>query len=287
MLNDKVVLVTGGGRGIGFAIAKYCLEHGASVVIVDHVLERVQRALSSLTSISERVHGIFESVSYQEGAERIANETVRKFGKIDALINNAAITKDNLLLNMTDDEFNEVIDTNLKGPYFCAKAVLPSMLEQGSGKIVNMIAASGVSGNPGQTNYAASKGGLLAMTLTWSAELKRKNIQVNAVIPAAWTEMSESIPEHVLLKVLGEERLKKLKSRKPSQVAPLIGFLISDAGSKVSGQCFGIAGRELTIWGFARPEITKISSNEEWTYEELCRLVENERLWQKPVSPFL
>ncbi|MBU9723192.1 MULTISPECIES: SDR family NAD(P)-dependent oxidoreductase [Bacillaceae] len=288
-LQEKVIIVTGSGRGIGYAIAKYCLDEGATVVIVDSVMERVDKALSRLQDNSGRILGIHETVATREGAKRIISETINRFGKIDALINNAAKTEDNLLLNMEESEFNNVIDTNLKGPFFCTKEVLPSMVQQGNGRIINMIAASGLAGNPGQTNYAASKGGLLSMTLTWSKELRNKNIQVNAVIPTAWTEMSEEIPEKVLLKVMGEEKLDELKSRTPNQVAPLIGYLLSDEGVGVTGQCFGIAGKQLSVWDYAKPAEVFSTEEDRWEFEEIAQLVEGnkEKFRVKPVSPFL
>lgn len=289
ILEGKVAIVTGAGRGIGFAIAQYCLEHGAQVVLADNVPERIENALSRLKAFGDRASGIVETVATRSGAQHIVDHALKKFGQVDALVNNASITRDRLLAKMSEDEFDEVIATNLKGPFNCAQAVLPHMTERKGGRIINLIAASAVAGNVGQTNYAAAKGGLLAMTLTWSKELARYNIMVNALIPAAWTEMSQSIPKEVLIKVVGEEMYNTLRSRKPEQVAPVVAFLISDEAEGITGQCLGIAGQELSFWKYAEPKRTVTSRQEAWTIQEMKQLVEREgeSLWSDPVSPFL
>ncbi|MEB3101519.1 SDR family NAD(P)-dependent oxidoreductase [Ferviditalea candida] len=287
-LKNKVILVTGAGRGIGRGIAEYCLNQGASVVIAEIDPDRVAAASKALSRYENRILGVTETVSTMEGASRTVQASVERFGRVDVLVNNAALTKDRSIIRMSEQEFDEVIATNLKGAFNCTKSVLPQMLEQGAGRIINMTAVSGFSGNPGQTNYAAAKGGLMAMTLTWSAELSRKNIAVNAVIPAAWTEMSETIPTEGLIQAVGEEMYRRLRSRKPSQVAPLIGFLASDAARGITGQCFSIAGRELAVWGFARPVVQAEAPDEEWTMDSLETFVkEKNNLWQKPVEPFI
>jgi NAD(P)-dependent dehydrogenase (short-subunit alcohol dehydrogenase family) len=289
ILDRKVVVVTGAGRGIGYAVSKYGLEHGASVVMADVVPERVEEALSRLEEYGERVSGVVETVATSTGAQNIINQALERYGQVDALVNNAAITRDKLLAKMSEEEFDEVIATNLKGPFNCAKAVIPHMMERKQGRIVNIIAASAVAGNVGQTNYAAAKGGLLAMTLTWSKELLRYNIMVNAVIPAAWTEMSQSIPKEALIKAVGEAMYHRLRSRKPEQVAPVIAYLVSDEAKEVTGQCFGIAGQELSVWKYAQPQRTVKTDQEAWSIQSIKQFVENEgdALWPKPVSPFL
>lgn len=287
-LKDKVILVTGAGRGIGRGIAEYCLDQGASVVIADIEPDRLAAVMNALSRYGSKVLGKSDTVSTMEGAARIVQAAIDRFGRVDVLVNNAALTRDRSIIKMSEQEFDEVIATNLKGAFNCTKSVLPLMLEQGEGRIINMIAVSGFSGNPGQTNYAAAKGGLMAMTLTWSAELSRKNIAVNAVIPAAWTEMSETIPTEGLIQAVGEEMYRKLRSRKTSQVAPLIGFLSSDGARGITGQCFSIAGRELAVWGFARPVVEAEAPEEQWTMDALEAFVkEKENLWQKPVEPFI
>lgn len=288
-LEEKTVLITGGGRGIGFACARYFLEQGAFVTIADIHPDRVEKALQQLSSFNDRLTGIVDTVATPQGARRIVDEATERFGFIDALVNNASITRDNLLVNLSEKDFDEVIDTNLKGAFYCIKAAVPGMIERGGGRIINMIAASGLAGNPGQSNYASAKGGLLALTLTLSAELKKKNISVNAVIPAAWTEMSETIPQEVLLKIVGEKQLSMMKARTPSQVAPLIGFLASDEAGNITGQCLSIAGKQLSVWEYSKPCIEVESVNEQWSFEEFAKFVQSSHgsLWQTPVSPFL
>jgi 3-oxoacyl-[acyl-carrier protein] reductase len=247
------VLITGGAGGIGSAAAEYFLARGANTAIADLDGDRLRLAEERLQAYGGKLLAIRETVADPEGADRIVRLTAERFGGLDVLINNAALVRDQLLLRMSVQSFDEVVDANLKGAFYCAKSAVPYMVEKGSGRIINMIAASGLGGNPGQTNYAAAKGGLLAMTLTWSAELRKYGISVNAVIPAAWTAMSENIPEHVLLKAAGRETLERMKARKPSQVAPLLGFLASPAGAGVTGQCLAIGGTKLSVWGYARP----------------------------------
>lgn len=289
VLKGQVVVVTGAGRGIGFAVAKHCLEHGAKVVLADVVQERMEQALAALREYGEAVTGVVETVASSQGAKRIIDHALTRYGQVDALVNNAAIIKDNLLAKMNEAEFDEVLATNLKGPFNCAKAAISHMIERKKGSIVNMIAASAVAGNVGQTNYAAAKGGLLAMTLTWSKELARHNITVNAVIPAAWTEMSESIPREALVNAVGEEMYHKLRSRKPDQVAPVVVYLLSDLARGVTGQCLGIAGRNLSVWKYAEPHCQVETEEEKWTVHNIHRFVEQrtKELWVKPVSPFL
>lgn len=288
-LKNKVMIITGAGRGIGKAAAKECLEQGASVVLVESVLERMNQAVASLDGFHSRLLPIHESASSAAGAKRIVRQALDRFGKIDVLVNNASITSDGLLHKMTVEQWEQVIDNNLKGPFVMTRSVVPHMREQKSGRIVNMIAASAVAGNIGQTNYAAAKGGLLAMTLTWSRELSKKHIMVNAVIPAAWTEMSESIPREVLIKLVGEEKYNELRSRKPEQVAPLIAYLASDASEGVTGKCFGIAGRQFTVWDYARPQFEATAKGNRWTPQALDQLLKThaDSISFQPVSPFL
>ncbi|WP_276352194.1 SDR family NAD(P)-dependent oxidoreductase [Cohnella caldifontis] len=275
------VLITGGAGGIGSAAAEYFLSRGANAAIADIDEARLRRVEERLQAYRGSMLAIRETVAEPEGADRIVRETAARFGAVDVLINNAALVRDQLLLRMSIRQFDEVVDANLKGAFYCAKSAVPFMIERGGGRIINMIAASGLGGNPGQTNYAAAKGGLLAMTLTWSAELRKRGIAVNAVIPAAWTLMSESIPEEVLLKAVGRETLERMKARKPSQVAPLLGFLASPEGAEVTGQCLAVGGTKLSVWGYARPVAELEAAGECFGEEEIGRFL-RESMPQSP-----
>jgi len=287
-LAGRVVVITGGAGGIGRATAEYLLVRGACVTIADIDAERLEAARTSLAAYDGRLLAVKETVATPLGARRIVEETVARFGAVDALVNNAAVVRDDWLVRMTDEAFDEVIDTNLKGAFFCARAAVPHMIARGGGSIVNMVAASGLTGNPGQTNYAAAKGGLVAMTLTWSAELKKYGIAVNAVIPAAWTAMSERIPPHVLVKLVGEEHAAFMRRRRPEQVAPLVAYLISGEARGVSGQCFFIGGNRLSVWRFAQPAFEAEARGESWTEQEIADLVAaNPDLLQQPYRSIL
>lgn len=284
---EHVVVITGGAGGIGLATAAYFLERDAKVAIVDVDATLLARAADAFAVYGDAFFGIQESVAAWSGAQRIMERVNERFGMVSVLLNNAAIVRDHSLLRMTAEEFDAVIGTNLSGTFYMTKAVLPSMVARQQGRIINMIAASGLAGNPGQTNYAASKGGIMAMTLTWSKELKKHNIMVNAVIPAAWTAMSEGIPEEVLLKVLGEAQLRRMQARTPDQVAPLLGYLASPASNAVTGQCLSIAGEQLSIWQYGKPFIDFEAPSGAWTLEEIEQRLATDNVCQHPAPSLI
>jgi Dehydrogenases with different specificities (related to short-chain alcohol dehydrogenases) len=270
----EVLLITGGAGGIGSAAAHYFLERGARVAIADTDATKLEQVRRDLRAYGDRLFGIEVTVAHPDGANRIVHAAVSKFRTLSVLINNAAVVRDNLALRMPAEQFDEVIATNLSGAFYCAKAAVPHMIRGGGGRVINMISASAIAGNPGQSNYAAAKGGLLAMTLTWSKEWAKYGITVNAVIPAAWTGMSEQIPERVLLGVFGEDKVREMRSRKPSQVAPLLGYLVSPAARDVTGQCLSIAGCRLSVWGYGKPVLEMESRDERWDEEEIAERIE-------------
>lgn len=264
---DEVFLVSGGGRGLGRAIVECALEQGYRVATIDldttHILPL------------QKVYGpgrlLVRRGDVADGVEvgDLVGATLEQFGRLDGLVNNAALVRDQLLPKMTEADWDRVLNVNLKGAFLLSQAVFEPMKAQGGGSIVNMISASALTGNPGQLNYTAAKGGLMAMTLTLSQELQRRNIAVNAVMPAAWTEMSETIPQDVIIKLAGEETLRRLQSRKPSQVAPVVVFLLSPKGRNITGQCVSIAGQELALWSLSKPIHQAHAREDQWTQEEL------------------
>jgi 3-oxoacyl-[acyl-carrier protein] reductase len=187
------------------------------------------------------VTGFAVDVTKPEEIRNMVAEVLKKFGKIDVLINNAGITADSTLMKMTDEQFDKVIDVNLKGTFNCTKEVVPTMIQGGKGKIINASSVVGLFGNFGQTNYAASKFGVIGMTKTWAKELGRKNINVNAVAPGfILTEMTMKMPENVLNMMKEKSSLNKLGT--PEDVANVFAFLASDESDFIHGTVISVDG---------------------------------------------
>lgn len=192
-LANKVAIITGGAGGIGLAAVKRFLEEGAKVAIVDFDKQQGEKMEAEL---GENVAFFAVDVSKLADVKEMVEQVVDRFGKIDILINNAGITRDATLVKMSEEDFEKVIQINLNGVYYCTQAVAPHMITQGSGKIISTSSVSGVYGNFGQTNYAATKAAIIGMTKTWAKELGRKGINVNAVAPGfTATPMVEKMPE--------------------------------------------------------------------------------------------
>jgi 3-oxoacyl-[acyl-carrier protein] reductase len=239
-LQSKVCLITGAARGIGKATAIKFSANGAKVVICDLDNTSVQETVSELSEYGEII-GFAVDVTKPDDIRHMVDEVVKKFGRIDVLINNAGITADAQLLKMTSEQFDKVIDVNLKGTFNCTKEVAPSMIQSGKGKIINISSVVGIFGNFGQTNYAASKFGVIGMTKTWARELGRKNINVNAVAPGfILTEMTMKMPDNVLEMMKDKSPLKKLGV--PEDVANVCLFLASDESDFVHGAVISVDG---------------------------------------------
>ncbi len=198
-LLDKVAIITGAGRGIGEATAKKFAAEGAKVVIADINQRDIDRTVNEIKSMGGEATGMIVDVTNQESVHKMVADTVEKYGRLDIIVNNAGITADNTLLKMTEAEFDRVINVNLKGVYNCGQEATKVMAEQGSGVILNASSVVGVYGNFGQTNYAATKWGVIGMTKTWAKELGKKGVRVNAVAPGfILTPMTEKMPEKEL-----------------------------------------------------------------------------------------
>ncbi len=239
-LADKVAIITGGAGGIGRAAAKRFLEEGARVVLCDFsrdALDATARELSAAGSVLA-----YElDVTDEKAVSDMVQDVVAKLGKIDILINNAGITADAQLAKMSSEQFDRVINVNLKGVFLCTRAVAPYMAAAGSGKIINTSSVVGLYGNFGQTNYAATKAGLIGMTKTWAKELGRKNICVNAVAPGfILTDMVRKMPEDVLQMMCAKTPMKRLGT--PEEVASVYLFLASDDASYVNGAVISVDG---------------------------------------------
>lgn len=240
-LKDKTALVTGGARGIGREIALCLAREGANVVIWDVNPESAKSTAKDIEDLGVKADYAQADVTKFNQVEESVNKILDNFQKLDILVNNAGITKDNLLLRMSEADWDAVINVNLKGTFNCTKAVAKVMLKQKSGKIINIASIIGIMGNFGQANYAASKGGIIALTKTTAKELASRGICVNAVAPGfIQTEMTAKLPAEIQQKMLAQIPLSRLG--KPEDVANLCLFLASSESDYITGQTIIIDG---------------------------------------------
>ena len=240
-LKDKVALITGGARGIGRAIALTFAREGADIAVADVNLEIAQQTVIEIQDLGRKAMALEMDVTNYEKVEDGVNKILDKMGKVDILVNNAGITKDNLLLRMSQADWDAVINVNLKGTFNCIKAVTKPMIKQRSGRIISIASIIGLMGNPGQANYAASKAGIIALTKTVAKELASRNVNANAVAPGfIQTEMTAKLSEEVKKKMLEAIPLAKLGT--PQDVANICLFLASDEASYITGQVITIDG---------------------------------------------
>ncbi|MEW6557601.1 MAG: 3-oxoacyl-[acyl-carrier-protein] reductase [Elusimicrobiota bacterium] len=241
-LKDKIAIVTGGAQGIGKAIAEKLADNGCKVVIVDVQEEIAKNIADEITKLKNiETLALKIDVSSSAETEQMVKKTVEKFGKIDIIINNAGITRDNLLIRMSDEEWDKVLAINLKGVFNCSKAVAKIMMKQRSGKIVNIASVVGLMGNAGQANYSASKGGVVALTKTLARELASRNINVNAVAPGfIKTAMTDKLSDDQKKKLT--DLIPLLRLGEPQDVANVVAFLCSDESSYITGEIISVNG---------------------------------------------
>jgi 3-oxoacyl-[acyl-carrier protein] reductase len=246
LLNGKVAIITGASRGIGKAIAQEFVRQGATVVFTYRSSEEKARALEvELSANGGKAKGFQSDASKMDEAEQLVSDVVASFGTIDIIVNNAGITDDTLLMRMTEDQWDRVIDVNLKSCFVLTKAVMRTMLKKRSGSIINVSSVVGVQGNPGQANYAASKAGILGFTKSVALELGSRNIRCNAVAPGfIETEMTASLDENTVQGWRDAIPLKR--GGKPQDVAQLCTFLASDMSSYITGQTLCVDGGMIT-----------------------------------------
>ncbi|QLG88116.1 3-oxoacyl-ACP reductase FabG [Chitinibacter bivalviorum] len=240
-LKDKVAIITGSASGIGEATAIRFAADGAKVVVCDVNQAGVDRVVADLVATGAVAAGFVVDVTNKESIVAMVDAVKAQFGRIDILVNNAGITQDAQLYKMTDDQFDRVIDINLKGVYNCTKAVVDTMIEQNSGVILNASSVVGVYGNFGQTNYAATKFGVIGFVKTWAKELGKKGIRANAVCPGfVATPMVKAMPEKVLQGM--EEKVPMKRLAQPSEIASVYAFLASDDASYINGAAIEVTG---------------------------------------------
>jgi 3-oxoacyl-[acyl-carrier protein] reductase len=243
-LASKIAIVTGAAQGIGLATALKFAREGASVVVCDIKPAAVEAAVAAVAAVAvagAACIGQVVDVTDRAQVDAMVAATIARFGRIDVLVNNAGITKDARLQKMTLAQFDAVMDVNLRGVFHCSQAVADAMVAQGSGSILNASSVVGIYGNFGQTNYAATKFGVIGFTKTWSRELGPKGVRVNAVAPGfVETPILATIPEKVLEQMREHVPLRRLG--KPEEIANVYAFLASDEASYINGTVIEVAG---------------------------------------------
>lgn len=242
MLAGKNALVTGSSRGIGRAIALELGKQGANVAVnYAGNEEKAQEVVEQLEELGVKAFKVQANVASETDVKAMIKQTIDQFGSLDILVNNAGITKDNLLMRMKEKDFDDVIETNLKGAFLCTKAVTRQMMRQRYGRIINIASIVGVTGNPGQANYVAAKAGLIGLTKSTAKELASRNILVNAVAPGfITTDMTEELTEEQKQATFDLIPLEKLGE--PEDIAYVVSFLASEKAKYITGQTIHVDG---------------------------------------------
>ncbi|NLI92295.1 MAG: 3-oxoacyl-[acyl-carrier-protein] reductase [Peptococcaceae bacterium] len=242
MLKGKTAVVTGASRGIGRAIAAKLASEGANIVI-NYVnrREEADQLTQDIENLGVKVLAVQADVSIFNQAQNLITRAKEEFGSLDILVNNAGITRDGLLMRMSEEDYDRVMDVNLKGVFNCTRQAVPLMVKQKSGRIINITSVVGLVGNAGQTNYAASKAGIIGFTKSLAKEIGSRNITVNAIAPGfIETDMTSDLPEKV--KELSKESIALKRFGKPENVADAVYFLASGMGEYITGQVISVDG---------------------------------------------
>jgi len=278
MLKDKVAVVTGAGGGIGRGTALLLAKEGAKVVVNDiggsaagegRDTTPADKVVAEITAAGGTAVSNYDSVASMTGGEKIIGTALEKFGRIDIVVNNAGILRDRMIFNMSEEEWDAVMNVHLKGTFACTRAAAPHMRQQKSGRIINITSTSGLIGNYGQANYAAAKMGIVGFTKAVALDLGRYGATANCIAPFAWTRMIGTIPTETEAQKV---RVEKLKRMDPALIAPLVVFLASDAAQEVTGQIFGVRGKEIILFSQPRP-IRQVADLEGWTPQKVAEII--------------
>ncbi|QUG41057.1 3-oxoacyl-[acyl-carrier-protein] reductase [Psychrobacillus sp. INOP01] len=241
-LDGKSAIVTGASRGIGKDIALYLAKEGAKVAVnYSGSKDRAEAVVEEIKATGGEAFAIQANVDQADDVQNLISATMEQFGSIDILVNNAGITRDNLLMRMKEAEWDDVLNTNLKGVFLCTKAVTRQMMKQRAGRIINITSIVGVSGNAGQANYVAAKAGVIGLTKSSAKELASRNITVNSVAPGfITTDMTDALPEDIKSQMLSQIPLAKFGN--PEDIAKAVAFLASEDANYITGQTIHVNG---------------------------------------------
>jgi 3-oxoacyl-[acyl-carrier protein] reductase len=240
-LAGRVAIVTGGSRGIGAAITALLAEDGATVVVSARDADRLERAVKEMAADGATIVGVAADAASREDAERLVDTAKQQFGRLDVLINNAGITRDALLVRMKDEDWDRVMDVDLRGAFFMTRAAAKLMMRQRSGRIINIASTAGAMGNAGQANYSAAKAGLIGLTKSAARELAHWSILVNAVAPGLIeTDLTATVPEAARQALLAQVPLGRIGTVR--EVAEVVRFLAGDGATYITGQVFHVNG---------------------------------------------